>query len=92
MIGASVVVKGSSLGTITDVEGAYVLANVPERSEVVISFIGYQAQTLSASNKALAKIILKEDNEMLDEVVVVGYGTIKKQIFPVQWTRFHPKK
>lgn len=78
MIGASVVVKGSSLGTITDVEGAYVLANVPERSEVVISFIGYQAQTLSASNKALAKIILKEDNEMLDEVVVVGYGTIKK--------------
>lgn len=76
--------KGSSLGTITDVEGAYVLANVPERSEVVISFIGYQAQTLSASNKALAKIILKEDNEMLDEVVVVGYGTIKKQIFPVQ--------
>ena len=78
VIGASVVVKGSSLGTITDVEGAYVLANVPERSEVVISFIGYQAQTLSASNKALAKIILKEDNEMLDEVVVVGYGTIKK--------------
>lgn len=78
VIGASVVVKGLSLGTITNLDGAYTLTNVPEKSEIIISFIGYQTQTFSANNKMLANIILKEDSEMLDEVVVVGYGTIKK--------------
>ncbi|SHJ24914.1 TonB-dependent receptor [Bacteroides stercorirosoris] len=78
VIGASVVVKGTSIGTITDVDGHYSLSNVPSNSIVSISYIGYKSLELKANDKALARITLKEDNEMLDEVVVVGYGTIKK--------------
>ncbi|WP_147347612.1 carboxypeptidase-like regulatory domain-containing protein [Bacteroides stercorirosoris] len=78
VIGASVVVKGISIGTITDVDGHYSLSNVPSNSIVSISYIGYKSLELKANDKALARITLKEDNEMLDEVVVVGYGTIKK--------------
>lgn len=76
--GASIAVKGTSLGTITNVDGEYTLAGVPEKAEVVISFIGYKTRTFSAGDKALANIILKEDSELLEEVVVVGYGVQKK--------------
>ena len=78
VIGASIVVKGTSNGTITDIDGNYTLTNVPEDSTVSISYIGYQPLSYPASSKELAKITLKEDSEMLDEVVVVGYGTTKK--------------
>lgn len=78
VIGASIAVKGTSLGTITNVDGEYTLAGVPEKAEVVISFIGYKTRTFSAGDKALANIILKEDSELLEEVVVVGYGVQKK--------------
>lgn len=79
VIGASVAVQGTSLGTITNVDGGYTLANVPGNSKITISYIGYQTLTFPASSKELARIILKEDSEMLDEVVVVGYGTQRKR-------------
>ena len=79
VIGASVSVKGTTLGTITNLDGEYVLADVPEKAEITISFIGYQTLTLKANDKALAKVVLKEDNEILDEVVVVGYGVQRKR-------------
>lgn len=79
VIGASVAVKGTSLGTITNLDGEYTLANVPENSEIVISFIGYQTLNLSANDKTLANITLKEDSELLEEVVVVGYGVQRKR-------------
>lgn len=78
VIGASVMVKGTSIGTITDLDGHYSLSNVPLNSVVNISYIGYKSLELKADDRTLAHITLKEDNEMLDEVVVVGYGTIKK--------------
>lgn len=78
VIGASVVVKGTGNGTITNLDGEYTLSSVPENSDVVVSYIGYKTITLPASSKELSNVTLKEDNEMLDEVVVVGYGTIKK--------------
>ena len=78
VIGASIAVKGTSLGTITNVDGEYTLMGVPEKAEVVISFIGYKTRTFSAGDKALANITLKEDSELLEEVVVVGYGVQKK--------------
>lgn len=78
VIGASVAVKGTSLGTITNVDGEYTLSNVPESAEVTISFIGYKTMTFPAGAKALTKVTMKEDSEMLDEVVVVGYGSQKK--------------
>lgn len=79
MIGASIAVQGTTLGTITNLDGEYTLANVPENSEVTVSFIGYKTLIFKANDKALSKITLKEDTEMLDEVVVVGYGTVKKR-------------
>ncbi len=76
--GASIAVQGTTLGTITNADGEYSLANVPENSQITISFIGYQSISLPANAKALGKIVMKEDNELLDEVVVVGYGTQSK--------------
>lgn len=79
VIGASIAVKGTTLGTITNVDGEYTLANVPEDAEITISFIGYKTLEFKASDKALSKVTLKEDSEMLDEVVVVGYGVQRKR-------------
>lgn len=79
VIGASIVIKGTSHGTITNLDGEYTLADVPENSTITISFVGYKTLTLFANDKALSKIVLKEDSEQLDEVVVVGYGTVKKR-------------
>lgn len=79
VIGASVAIQGTTLGSITNVDGEYTLANVPENAEVTISFIGYQTLTFKANDKALQNVTLKEDSEMLDEVVVVGYGVQRKR-------------
>lgn len=79
VIGANVMVKGTTIGVITDIDGNYTLENVPEDGIVQISYIGYQSQEFKASDKALAKVTLKEDSEMLEEVVVVGYGVQKKR-------------
>lgn len=78
VIGASVAVKGTTIGAITNIDGEYTLTNVPENAKITISFIGYKTLEFKASDKALAQVTLKEDSEMLDEVVVVGYGTQKK--------------
>lgn len=79
VIGASVMVSGTNNGTITNLDGQYVLKNVPENALIKFSFIGYKSSKISANDRHLAKIVLKEDNEMLDEVVVVGYGTQRKR-------------
>lgn len=76
VIGASVVVKGTSNGVITDMDGNFVLPNVPAQAVVAVSYIGYVTQEKKAA--VSMEFILKEDAEMLDEVVVVGYGTQKK--------------
>lgn len=78
IIGASILVKGTTLGTITDLDGKYSLDNVPENAMLEISYIGYKTQALKATDKNLANITLHEDTEVLDEVVVVGYGVQKK--------------
>lgn len=78
VIGASVAVRGTSVGAITGLNGEYTLKDVPEKAKVTISFIGYKTVTLPVTDKSLAKVTLKEDTEMLDEVVVVGYGVQRK--------------
>ena len=78
VIGASVMVKGTGNGTITDMDGKFVLSNVPEDATLEISFVGYKSQHLSVKGKTTFNVTLEEDTEMLDEVVVVGYGTVKK--------------
>lgn len=78
VIGASVIVKGNaSKGTITDLDGNFSLANVT-KGILIVSYVGYQSQEVSFDSSKTLKVILQEDSEMLDEVVVVGYGTSKK--------------
>ena len=78
VIGASVLVKGTSNGTITDFDGKFTLSNVPEKGIITITYIGYEGQDISIAGNNTLKVILAEDTETLDEVVVVGYGTQKK--------------
>lgn len=76
VIGASVTVKGGTVGTITDIEGNFTLT-VPSGSQIVVSFIGYMRQFVTPKPGQLLKIVLQEDTKILDEVVVIGYGTQK---------------
>lgn len=78
VIGASVLVRGTTNGTITDIDGHFSL-NVTDKGTLVISFIGYKTEEISLGSKTSFKITLREDAEVLDEVVVVGYGTQKKE-------------
>lgn len=77
VIGASVVEGRTTNGTITDVDGNFSLS-VPANSTLTISFVGYKTQTVPVNGKNSLKVTLQEDTEVLDEVVVVGYGTMKK--------------
>ena len=78
VIGASVMVKGTSTGTITDFDGKYSLNNVPENASLVFSYVGFRNQTVAVAGKSQINVTLEEDRQMLDEVVVVGYGVQKK--------------
>ena len=77
VIGASVVVKGTTNGTITGLDGDFSLSGVTKGSILVVSFVGYQNTEVKWNGQPLT-IVLKEDTKVLDEVVVVGYGTQKK--------------
>ena len=77
VIGASVMVKGTTNGVITNLDGEFSLNNVAKGATIVISYIGYATQTIQWEGQPIT-VTLKEDTEVLDEVVVVGYGTQKK--------------
>lgn len=77
VIGASVLVKGTSNGTITDIDGNFTLSNV-KPGVLVVSYIGYKTNEVNVNGSAPVRVVLTEDSELLDEVVVVGYGTQKK--------------
>lgn len=80
MIGATVSVKGhQTIGTATDLDGKYQLANVPASGTLVFSFVGFQAVEVPVNGKTTINATLKEDSELLDEVVVVGYGSLSKR-------------
>lgn len=78
IIGANVSIKGTTVGTITDLNGEFTL-QASSDAVLVISYIGYVKQEISVGNKQVFNILLKEDSGLLDEVVVVGYGTQKKE-------------
>ncbi|GFH85473.1 SusC/RagA family TonB-linked outer membrane protein [Bacteroides acidifaciens] len=78
LIGCNVVVVGSNAGVITDIDGRFAL-NVPaDAKQIKVSYIGYVDQVVNLNDRSDFKVVLKEDNNALDEVVVVGYGTQKK--------------
>ena len=78
VIGASVKVLGTKMGTVTDMDGKFTLANVEKGSTLVISYIGYTPQQVKFNGTPLT-ITLKEDAKALDEVVVMGYGVAQKR-------------
>ena len=77
IIGANVMVKGTTNGTITDIDGKFTL-EVAKDAILQVSYIGYMNQEISVGNKSVLSISLQEDTQKLDEVVVIGYGTQKK--------------
>lgn len=78
VIGANVKVKGEAIGAITDMDGKFTLKNVPVNAVLEISYIGYKNQEVRVGSQNDLSIRLKEDSELIDEVVVVGYASQKK--------------
>ena len=78
LIGATIQVKGSTTGTITGFDGDYQLTNVPSDAVLVFSSVGFTSQEINVSGKTVINVVLKEATELLDEVVVIGYGAVKK--------------
>ncbi|MBP3518729.1 MAG: TonB-dependent receptor [Parabacteroides sp.] len=77
--GANIIVKGTTNGCITDMDGKFTLDNVPANTTLVISYIGFTTQEIRVGSQTSFNITLQEDSEALDEVVVVGYGVMKKK-------------
>ena len=77
MIGVNVLVKGTTNGTITDFDGNFTIPDVPGNATLVVSYIGYLTKEVKAGQNLT--IVLEEDNKTLDEVVVIGYGTVKRR-------------
>lgn len=78
IIGASIKVQGSGIGTITDLDGKFTL-NVPKKKMIEVSFIGYKTREIAIGKEHQLQITLEEDTKVLDEVIVVGYGTTSKR-------------
>ena len=79
MIGVSILVDGTTIGGVTDFDGNFSIKDVPENGVLKISYIGYKDQKISVAGKSSINVTLEEDAASLDEIVVVGYGTMKKK-------------
>ena len=79
MIGVNVLVKGTTNGTITDLDGNFTIQGVSATDVIVVSYIGYITSETTVGSQSEFNIVLKEDSETLDEVVVIGYGTVKRR-------------
>ncbi len=79
IIGANVIIKGTTTGTITDIDGNFSLSGVSDKSVLHISYVGYTAEDVAVKGNNKLNIVIREDNDLLDEVVVVGYGVQKKR-------------
>jgi hypothetical protein len=77
IIGANILIQGTSNGTVTDYDGNFVI-QVPSNGVLEVSYIGYIQQIIPVNNRTTINIILLEDTELLEEVVVIGYGTVRK--------------
>ena len=78
IIGASVVVKGTTTGTVTDLDGNFTIPGVAKNATLVISYVGYRTQNLALDGRNSLNVTLEEDKQLIDEVVVVGYGVQRK--------------
>ena len=78
LIGVTVQVQSTATGTVTDMDGKYMLSNVPSNGTLAISYVGMQSQSVSVNGQSTINVVLREDTELLDELVVVGYGTMRR--------------
>jgi TonB-linked SusC/RagA family outer membrane protein len=78
LVGVSVLVKGTTTGTVTDMDGNFSVSASPNEV-LVFSYIGYTTKEVKCGNQTTIRVVLDSDNKLLDEVVVVGYGTVKKR-------------
>ncbi|MCD7795438.1 MAG: carboxypeptidase-like regulatory domain-containing protein, partial [Alistipes sp.] len=92
IIGATVAVKGSAIGALTDVDGHYILNNVPTGSILSISYVGMKPQEITVSAAARQTINVKMDADTIDEVVVVAFGTQKKESVISSIETINPKE
>lgn len=81
MIGASIQIKGTTLGTITDYNGQFSLNDVPADGVLTVSYIGFNTEDIPVNHQKNLQIVMRENAEQLEEVVVVAYGTAKKSSF-----------
>lgn len=92
LIGVNVRVKGSTQGTATDIDGSFTLTDVDENGVLVFSYIGFQTQEVALHGNSTVSVTLLEDAQTLDEVVVVGYGTVKKRSVTSAISKIENKK
>ena len=92
IIGASVLVKGTTTGTVTDFNGKFTLQRVPQNATLAISYVGYRTQNVAVGGKSQVSVTLEEDKQLLDEVVVVGYGVQRKSDVTGALTRVGEKE
>ncbi len=78
LVGVSIVVDGTSNGTITDLDGRFSI-QAPSNGKLVFSYVGYKPQTVNVSGQAIVNVVLEEDTKLIDEVIVIGYGTQRKE-------------
>jgi len=78
VIGATIVVKGSGVGTVSDYDGNFLLSDVPLNATLHVSYVGMRTAVIEVNNRTVIEIVLTEDTQLLDEIVVVGYGTVRK--------------
>lgn len=78
LIGVTIQVQGTTKGTVTDYDGKYMIPDIPGDAKILVSYIGMQSQVIDVNNRSVIDIVLREDAEMLEDVVVVGYGIQKK--------------
>ena len=79
LIGVTIQVQGTAHGTITDSNGRFSLTNVPANAKLEISYVGMQSQIIDVDNRTTINVVLRDDTELLEEVVVIGYGIQKKE-------------
>ncbi len=90
LVGVTVQVEGTSTGTVTDMDGNFVLQNVPSNATLEVSYVGMTTQVVSLNGRTSVRITLDEDAELLEEVVVIGYQTIRKADLTGSVSVFNP--
>src|SRR5690606_4112081 len=90
--GVSVTLKGTSLGTVTDTDGRYILSVPDAQGALVFSFVGFASREIPIENNEILDVTLKEEVSSLNEVVVVGYGTVKKSSLTSSISKIENKK